>query len=214
MTVVNGLSGELSALIDRTPGFMPGHEGRALYEAAGENLGTGVAVEIGSYCGKSTLYLGAAAQATGGRVVTIDHHRGSEEHQPGREYHQPELVDERSGLLDTLGTFRQTIARAGLESHVIAVVAGSATFAPFWRHPIRLLFIDGGHTEEAAQADYASWSPWVEPGGVLAIHDVFPDPRDGGSPPFHIYRRALASGEFEEVSATDSLRVLRRRAPE
>ncbi|SNR57524.1 Predicted O-methyltransferase YrrM [Haloechinothrix alba] len=194
----------------RAPGFMPSEEGIALYEAAREHLAGGLAVEIGSYCGKSTVFLAAAAREAGGTVVTVDHHRGSEEHQPGWEYHDPELVDARSGRLDTLAAFRRTITDAELEDHVVAVVGRSDAVAAFWRSPITFLFVDGGHSEEAAQADYTGWAPWVSPDGVLAIHDVFPDPRDGGRPPYHVYRRAIDSGTFTEISATGSLRVLRR----
>lgn len=221
---------ELLEHASRAPGFMPIDEGLALHAAARDTFGAGagagggaggeggadgaggagLAVEIGSYCGRSTIFLAAAARAAGAVVLTVDHHRGSEEHQPGWEYHEPEFVDPRTGRLDTLGRFRRTIAEAGLEDHVVAVVGRSAVVASVWRHPLRLLFIDGGHTEQAANADYEGWAPWVAPGGILAIHDVFPDPRDGGRPPYHIYRRALDSGEFRETSVTGSLRVLRR----
>jgi predicted O-methyltransferase YrrM len=143
-------------------------------------------------------------------VITVDHHHGSEENQPGWEYHDPALVDERTGRLDTLPGFRATLAAAGLEDQVIAVVGRSAQVAGLWRAPLGLLFIDGGHTDEAAQADYANWAPWVAPGGALAIHDVFPDPADGGQAPYRIYRRALESAEFTEVSVHGSLRVLER----
>jgi hypothetical protein len=142
----------------------------------------------------------------------VDHHRGSEENQPGWEYHDTTLVDERTGLLDTLPHFRATLAATGLESHVIAVVGRSAQVAGLWRTPLGMLFIDGGHTDVAAQADYANWSPWVTQGGALAIHDVFPDPADGGQAPYTIYQRALGSGEFTEVSVHGSLRVLERTA--
>ena len=48
-------------------------------------------------------------------------------------------------------------------------------------------------------------------GGTLAIHDVFPDPSDGGRPPYEqIFRPALESGRFCLVSSAGSLRVLRR----
>jgi predicted O-methyltransferase YrrM len=208
--VVVSMPAELLEHASRAPGFMPTDEGLALHDAARSNLGDGIAVEIGSYCGKSTIFLAAAARSTGGLVVTVDHHRGSAEHQPGWAYHEPEFVDPHTGRLDTLGRFRHTIADAGLEDHVVAVVGSSAVVASFWRNPLALLFIDGGHTEEAANADYEGWAPWVASGGILAIHDVFPDPRDGGRPPYHIYRRALDSGEFRETSVTGSLRVLRR----
>lgn len=201
---------DLLARAEQATGFMPADEGLALHRTAVEFLGTGLAVEIGSYCGKSTIYLGAAARATGGRVITVDHHRGSEEHQPGWEYHDPDLVDPQIGRLDTLGEFRRTIATAALEDEVIAILGSSPTTAAFWRSPLNLVFIDGGHTDAAAAADYEGWAPWIKPGGALVIHDVFPNPADGGRPPYEIYCRALGGGTFREVRAVGSLRVLQR----
>ena len=191
-------------------GFMPPAEGEALWAAAAAYAAAGPIVEIGTYCGKSTIYLAAAAAQAGQHVITVDHHRGSEENQPGWEYHDASLVDPAAGLLDTLPTFRSTLAGSGLERHVIAIVGRSADVARLWSHPIGMLFIDGGHTEAAATADYEGWAPRIARGGALVIHDVFPNPADGGRPPYLIYLRALASGAFEEVSVTGSLRVLER----
>ncbi len=201
---------ELQQAAETAKGFMPPAEGRALYEIAREYARLGPVVEIGTYCGKSTIYLAAAVRSHGQRVVTVDHHHGSEENQPGWEYHDPSLVDPRTGRLDTLPAFRATLSGAGVEEQVIAVVGRSADVAALWRTPIGMLFIDGGHTDEAAQADYQGWAPWVMTGGALAIHDVFPDPADGGRPPYRVYQRALASGAFTEVRRQGSLRVLRR----
>jgi predicted O-methyltransferase YrrM len=190
-------------------GFMPAEEGLALYAAACLAAAVGPLLEIGTYCGKSTLYLAAAAREHGTQVVTVDHHRGSEEHQPGWEYHDASLVDPAAGLLDTLPVFRRTIREAGVEDVVVAVVGRSATVARLWSTPVGLVFVDGGHTDEAARSDYEGWARHVAPGGLLVIHDVFPDPADGGQAPYRIYQRALADG-FTETSATGSLRVLRR----
>ncbi len=201
---------ELRHAAEAAKGFMPPVEGLALYEVAREYARLGLIVEIGTYCGKSTIYLAAAAADRGQRVVTVDHHHGSEENQPGWEYHDPSLVDPRTGRLDTLPSFRATLAGAGVEEHVIAIVGRSADVAALWRAPIGMLFIDGGHTDAAAQADYEGWAPWVMPGGALAIHDVFPDPADGGQPPYRVYLRALASSAFSEVRRDGSLRVLQR----
>jgi hypothetical protein len=201
---------EAIELAEATPGFMPIDEGTALHDAAVRYLGDGVGVEIGTYCGRSTVYLGEAAKATGGTIVTIDHHHGSEEHQPGWEYHDSSLVDPHTGRLDTVGKLRHTLSDGALESHVVAIVGSSPQVAAFWRTPLSFVFIDGGHSSEAAQADYAGWARWVELRGALIIHDVFPDPADGGRPPYEIYCRALESGEFTEVSAAGSLRVLER----
>ena len=189
---------------------MPADEGLALYRAARHVPVDGPALEIGGYCGKSALYLGAAARERRTIVFSVDHHRGSEENQPGWQWHEPDLVDRDVGKIDTLPVFRRTIHDAGLEDTVVAVVGDSATIARHWASPLALLFIDGGHGHEPAHRDYALWSPHVRVGGYLAIHDVFPDPRDGGRPPFEIYCRALESGTFAEIDAVGSLRVLER----
>ena len=201
---------ELALLVDETKGFMPEDEGLALHAAALEHLTGGVAVEIGTYCGKSTIYLGHAASVTGSTVVTIDHHRGSEEQQPGWEYHDESLVDQETGLMDTLPSARRAIAASGLDDVVVAMVGRSSAISRWWQTPLDLVFVDGGHTDEAAQADFRGWAPHVRLGGALVIHDVFPDPADGGQAPYRIYRAALDSGEFVERSVTGSLRVLQR----
>ncbi len=191
-------------------GFMPDDEGELLHRLARRQLVHGPVLEVGTYCGKSAIYLGAAARQVGGTVFTVDHHRGSEENQPGWEYHDATLVDEDAGRIDTLGHFRRTITRAGLEDHVVAVVGRSTTVSAHWRTPLSLLFVDGGHTDEHVTNDYEGWARWVGKGGLLVIHDVFPDPADGGQAPYRVYRRAVEGGDFEETEALGSMRVLRR----
>jgi hypothetical protein len=207
-----GSTERLFGLAEQVQGFMPSDEGKALYDAAVRYLGGGIGVEIGTYCGKSTLLLGAAAQLTASVLYTIDHHHGSEEHQAGWEFHDASLVDEVTGLFDTLPTFRRTLDVAGLDDHVVAIVGKSPVVAQGWGSPLRFLFIDGGHTEAAAARDFDGWAKWVVTGGGLVIHDVFPDPNDGGRAPYQIYCRAIESGYFKEVAATGSLRVLERTA--
>lgn len=196
--------------IDTVKGFLDPAEGRALYDAALACAGLGPALEVGSYCGKSAVYLGTACQAAGGLLFCVDHHRGSEENQPGWEYHDAELWDHEADAMDTLPFLRRTLRRAALEDSVIPVVGRSATIARAWTTPLGFLFIDGGHTMEAALGDWRGWTPHLRQGGLLAIHDVFPDPADGGRPPFEIYQRALASDLYEEVQSVKSLRVLRK----
>lgn len=192
-------------------GFLDEEEGRRLYALGSEQARLGPLLEIGSYCGKSACYVGAGAREGGGFLISVDHHRGSEENQPGELYHDPDLFDAGAGRMDSLPHLRRTIRAAGLESVVIVVVAESATLARLWSTPLGMVFIDGGHTFAAAHADYESWAPKIAPRGILAIHDLFPDPNDGGQAPIEIYRRALASGEFEELAPTKTLGVLRRR---
>lgn len=203
---------ELFALARGTRGFMPDAEGEALFraaEVAGRSQRAATFVEVGAWCGKSTVYLGAAAEATGAVVLSVDHHRGSEELQAGWPDFDPEVVDPASGRIDTLAHWRRTIEAAGLEGVVIGVVSDSATAAAHLRPAATLCFIDGGHAAAVAWADYRAWAPLVAPRGWLAIHDVFEDPDDGGRPPYELYLQALRDG-FVEVSRTGSLRVLRR----
>ena len=208
------MEAQLRAAALAATGFMPLDEGDALYEWAGEaarRLPGRPIVEVGSYCGRSTIWLGAAAHEHGTVVFAVDHHRGSEENQSGWEWHDESLVDADLGVMDTLPRFRRTIHDAGLEGTVFAVVGPSPAVARFWSTPAAMVFIDGGHGVEPARADYAGWSAHVALGGLLAVHDVFPDPADGGRPPYEeIYLPALASGHFTEIGATGSLRVLER----
>jgi predicted O-methyltransferase YrrM len=193
---------------DAAKGFLPDDEAAALYDVAWEMAPLGPILEVGTYCGKSATWLGAAAQLRGGHVFSVDHHRGSEENQPGWEWHDPELVDPSTGLIDTLPFARRTLHAAGLERIVTLVVGHSRAVADRWTTPLALLFIDGGHAVEHCINDYEGWTPHVMAGGVLAIHDVFTDPTEGGRAPYeHIYRPALRDG-FVETRRVGSLRVL------
>lgn len=195
---------------DSVKGFLDPEEGRALFDQARAVAGVSPVLEVGSYCGKSTVYLGAACAERGAILFAVDHHRGSEEHQPGEGYHDPELASADGRGLDSFPLFRDTLRRAGLEDTVVPVVAPSAVAARAWATPLAMVFIDGGHSMEAALADYRAWAPRLMTGGILAIHDIFPDPADGGRPPFEIWQLARRSGLFEEVAMVKTLGLLRR----
>jgi len=206
------LDAQLLEVARAAKGFMPDDEGMALHRAGvlAASSGLGPLLEVGTYCGKSAVYLGAAAREGGTVLFTVDHHRGSEENQAGWDHHDTEVVDPATGRMDTLPFFRRTIEAAGLEDVVVGVVGPSPAVARAWRTPLSFLFIDGGHGSEPAWADYKGWVPHIAMGGLLAIHDVFPNPADGGRPPYELYCRALESGAFEDADQCGSLRVLRR----
>ena len=199
-------------LVRRVPGFMPTDEGLALHAAGLEAARLGPLLEIGSWCGASAVYLGDAAEQAGTVLFCVDHHRGSEENQLGWEHHAPDLVDPRTGRIDTLPRFRRTVEDAGLEATVVAVVGESTVVAGHWQTRLGMVFVDGGHGSEPAHADYLAWAALIVTGGLLAIHDVFEDPAEGGWPPYEVWCRAVASGSFEplERAGRGSLRVLRR----
>ncbi|HOO89561.1 MAG TPA: class I SAM-dependent methyltransferase [Syntrophales bacterium] len=201
---------EIELLIKDIKGFIARDEALRLYELAREASLIGPCLEIGSYCGKTAACIGTGCRENGGILFSIDHHRGSEEQQPGEEYFDPDLLDEETGLIDTFRVFRKTISNVGLEDTVIPIVARSVVVARSWATPLGMVFIDGGHTFEAARTDYNCWSSHILPGGFLVIHDIFPDPSKGGQAPYHIYNLALASGLFTELPMTDTLGVLKK----
>ncbi len=201
---------QLPVDIDTIKGFLAAHEGAALYQAAAELSARGPCLEIGSYCGKSTVYIGTACKTNASVLYALDHHRGSEEHQPGEEYHDAELFDSTAELMDSFKAFRRTMRAADLEDTVVPIVSASVTAARFWSTPLALVFIDGGHSLEAAMTDYRCWSTHIMPGGMLAIHDIFPNPDDGGQAPHSIWQLAQASGLFEPLPLVGTLGLLRR----
>ncbi len=204
---------DLLDFADTVKGFMPREEGLALLRHGaghGERFPAGTWLEVGAWCGKSAVYLGAAAESSASVLYSLDHHHGSEENQEGWEHFDTSLVDADDGRLNTLPTWQRTIANAGLESTVVGLVGPSVRVAAHFAQPLELLFVDGGHGAEVAWADYEAWTPKVVPDGLLIIHDVFEDPAEGGRPPYEIYLAALESALFVDVEATGSLRVLRR----
>jgi predicted O-methyltransferase YrrM len=197
-------------LLSKVKGFLDEDEGRCLYEIALEAGRIGPCLEIGSYCGKSTLYLGTACRKNEGILFSIDHHCGSEEQQPGEEYFDPDLFDPQTGRVDTFREFRKNIESAGLQDTVVPVVCRSEVAARHWSTPLSLVFIDGGHAFETVFTDYNLWVGHIMSGGYLLVHDIFADPAQGGQAPFHIYNLALASGLFREVNMVKTLGVLQR----
>lgn len=195
-------------------GFLEEEEGCRLHDVALAASRMGPCLEIGSYCGKSAVYIGTACRRNGGTLFSIDHHSGSEEQQPGEMYFDPELYDHASGRVDTFRAFRRTLALAGLEDTVVPLVCRSHTAARSWSIPLSLVFIDGGHAFETVYADYCAWAGHVMPGGYLLIHDIFEHPEDGGQAPFFVYRMALGSGLFKPLAMTWSLGGLQRRTYE
>jgi predicted O-methyltransferase YrrM len=200
---------DLHAVVD-IKGFLHPEEGEALYRLAGQVAHLGPCLEIGSYCGKSTVYLGSSCQEKNNVLYAIDHHRGSEEQQLGEEYHDPDIFDAEIGAVDSFKNFRVTLKTAGLEDTVVPIVTTSALAGRYWTTPLGMVFIDGGHSFEAALCDYRCWAGHIVPGGILAIHDIFPNPADGGQAPYEILKLARASGLFEELPMVGTLGVLRR----
>jgi len=205
------MESRLLEIARKCKGYLDEVEGLRLFSLAKQFGRLGPIVEVGSYCGKSSVYLGAGAREAGGIVVCVDHHRGSEEHQPGEEYHDPDLYDRESGRMDTLRELRRTLHLASLEDVCVPMVTRSTTAAKLWSTPLGMVFIDGGHSFETARADYEGWHDKVARGGVLAIHDLFPDPATGGQAPIEIYRKGLASGLFTPLESTKTLGVLLRK---
>jgi len=198
------------ALASKVKGFLAEDEGLKLYELGLEACEIGPCLEIGSFCGKSTVYLGSACKKRDSTLFTIDHHCGSEEQQPGQLYFDPDLFDSRRGVIDSLPLLRETLHKAGLEDNVVPMVTQSAVAARNWAIPLGLVFIDGGHSYQTVFSDYRNWSPYLLPKGFLVFHDIYPDPAGGGQAPFEVYKLALESGDYRELPMVNSLGILRK----
>lgn len=190
-------------------GFMDDDEALRLYDLSLAASKTGPVLEIGSYCGRSAAIIGSACKQNSGILFSIDHHAGSEEQQPGEQYFDPDLYDEETLSVNTFPLFRQTLSRAGLEDTVVPIVCTSKTAGRMWKTPLSMVFIDGGHSFEAAHTDFLTWAPHIIPGGFLVIHDIFFNPREGGQPPRQVYEEALATGHYDALEMTKTLGVLR-----
>ena len=194
--------------INTVKGFLDPIEGEALYLYAKQYVRNDPCLEIGSYCGKSSVYLGSAVKENGQKLYSIDHHKGSEEQQPGEEYFDSDLINAEGNGIDTLPFFLETIEKSKLDKFVIPIVSTSEEAYQDFTLNFDMIFIDGGHSEKAAQKDYELWSQRINKGGLLAIHDVFPNPEDGGRPPYNIYKRALESGTFKKIEMIKTLGLL------
>ena len=200
---------QIPSFVTEVKGFLDGEEGLRLFDLAIEACSLGPCLEIGSFCGKSTIYLGVACKIKGRTLFTIDHHRGSEEQQPGQLYFDSDLLDSKNGLIDSFPYFRAVIQKAELDEVVVPMVTKSSVAARDWTTPLALVFIDGGHSYETVITDYKYWHPHLLAGGLLVFHDIFLDQAEGGQAPYEVYKQALASGEFEELPMTKTLGVLR-----
>ncbi len=206
------LPADLVTRAQAAKGFLEDEEGAKLYALAAEASREAPCLEVGSYCGKSTLYLAAGCRATGCHpLFAVDHHRGSEEQQVGEQYFDPDLFDSRLGLVDTLDVFRGTIHRASLSDWVIPVIAESERLARYWpKLELGLVFIDGAHGQDDVWRDFHGWSPQIRSGGYLCMHDIYADPTDGGQAPYVVFEHARTEGSWEHVGQWGSLGVLRR----
>ncbi|MBX2857531.1 MAG: class I SAM-dependent methyltransferase [Cellvibrionaceae bacterium] len=191
-------------------GFLADDEGQALYDFAlrAENLGP--CLEIGSYCGKSAVYLGSACKVSGNVLFTIDHHCGSEEQQPGQAYFDKQLFDVKTQRINSFPHLQKTLQLADLSDCVIPVVAASQLVCRFWQETLGLVFVDGGHSHHEAMADCENWARRVAPGGFLAVHDIFSQPEMGGQGPYLALQQVLSSGEFTKLARVNSLEILQR----
>ena len=196
--------------LNTVKGFLDNTEGEELAKIAKQCSKLGPCLEIGTYCGKSALIIGSVCKKNKNVLFTIDHHTGSEEHQLGEEYHDSDLFDQNISCFNSLPEFIRNLKKSNLANFVLPIVADSKEISKNWEIPLGMVFIDGGHSKESANADYTNWVPPIMKSGFLLIHDVFPDPKDGGRPPYEIFCKAKESGNFKEISLTKSLAVLKK----
>ena len=200
------------AKIHNIKGFLDEEEAGLLYRLALDASKSAPCLEIGSYCGKSAVFLGTACRENKTVLFSLDHHTGSEEQQPGQEYFDPDLMDKETGKIDTLRLFRKTIDDFDLGNAVIPIIGRAEVIGHAWNTPLGLIFIDGSHAYESVLNDYQIWAKHIISGGYLIFHDIFPDPSQGGQAPYLVYQKAVSSGEYDVQPLFKSVGVLKRKA--
>ena len=180
--------------LDTLKGFMPSHEGQALTKWAKKFSQHGPALEIGTFGGKSALYIAAGISTNNQLIYTIDHHLGSEEHQLGEEYFDSDIYDNHLGRVNTVPLMQANLQQFDESKWIIPIIADANVLAPNWKQELGLLFIDGSHTEISAENDYDNWSSKIHSMGALVIHDIYEKPEEGGQAPYLIYQKALNDG--------------------
>ena len=140
-------------------GWLDPAESRLLFRLARDADPAGSIVEIGSWQGRSTIWLAAGAKnGRGARVAAVDPHRGTYL---------------REGDESTEPVLRRNLERAGVADRVDVLVATSEQAASTWRGPVSLLWIDGDHEYESARRDLLCWERHLLPNAVVAFHDTF-----------------------------------------
>ena len=194
---------------DSIKGFLELNEGIALYEEVKRVSKNNFCVEIGSYCGKSTCFIGQACKENKSKLITIDHHKGSEEQQLGELYFDAEVYDEKLGRVNTLPLLEKNLAKFDLEEVVKPLVMDSISASKIVENNADLIFIDGSHTFESAESDYELWKNKIKKGGTLAIHDVYDSEDEGGQAPNKIFKQSLNEG-FNFIKRVKSLVLLQK----
>ena len=194
---------------DSIKGFLDLNEGIALYEEVKRVSKNNFCVEIGSYCGKSTCFIGQACKENKSKLITIDHHKGSEEQQLGELYFDAEVYDEKLGRVNTLPLLEKNLAKFDLEDVVKPLVMDSISASKIVENNADLIFIDASHTFESAESDYELWKNKIKKGGTLAIHDVYDSEDEGGQAPNKIFKESLNEG-FNFIKRVKSLVLLQK----
>ena len=194
---------------DSIKGFLDLNEGIALYKEVKRVSQNNFCVEIGSYCGKSTCFIGQACKENKSKLITIDHHKGSEEQQLGELYFDAEVYDEKLGRVNTLPLLEKNLAKFDLEDVVKPLVMDSISASKIVENNADLIFIDGSHTFESAESDYELWKNKIKKGGTLAIHDVYDSEDEGGQAPNKIFKQSLNEG-FNFMKRVKSLVLLQK----
>ena len=193
-------------------GFLDFSEAERLYELVSNASKKGPCLEIGTYCGKSSLVIAEACAANDSYLITVDHHIGSEEHQPGEEYFNENFYDKRLDKFNTYPVFRSYIENFPNKESILPAVGDSKEVSSLWpkNYEIGLLFIDGSHSKKSAFSDFKAWSDFICKDGYLLIHDVFPDPNDGGRPPYELFEYVMETNQFKLIELYKTLGILKK----
>src|SRR5882762_1947561 len=157
---------DVQSKVEAIPGYLvPGQE-EFLFEKVRSLPIDATIVEIGSYCGRSTVAMGYACSGTARRIYCID------------PWEQDEWKDRPTKTLDGSFTrWSESVRSNGLQEHVSALRGRSDDVLQHWKQLaegrlVDFVFIDGSHEYLDVLRDFELSFPLVRPGGWVAFHDV------------------------------------------
>jgi MMP 1-O-methyltransferase len=183
---------DVDRILVQVDGWLGPDEGRLLYRLAAEADPAGAIVEIGSWHGRSTIWLAAGAQSgRGARVTAIDPHIGTNLRPEGATTEQ---------------ILRRNLADAEVAELVDVVAATSEHVAATWTRPVSLLWIDGDHSYESVKKDFELWEPFLMPEAAVALHDTFVWP----GPEQVVHERMVATRRFKHFTHAETTTAAQR----
>lgn len=187
---------QIFSLTKNVIGWLTDKEAILLFNITSSLTGKGSVAEIGSYQGKSTIFIASALKIKkiNTTFYAIDPHVGSEEHK----------VEGKN--IWTYDMFMKNITGAGVATLITPIVKDSVSFSKECKDKFEFIFIDGAHDFDSVLQDIDAWFPKLIEGGYIAFHDTYV----GGDPYKALAQKIYTSRHVSFVRTADSITYVQK----